>query len=133
MHLFQTGFVFAWNIYANRIIGHYHEKHNYIAEKVKQIPENERDSVVGFDFPCDLYLYADIIPCYKYYTHQEWWSKSDPSVMASFLEYINSGEATWLLTLPNEDNEDVLEIISQKYVIVDEDNHFNMYRIKESR
>ncbi len=133
MHLFQAGIVSAKNIYANYVIGHYQEKHSYIAEKVKQIPENERDSVVGFNFPCDLYLYADIVPCYKYYTHQEWWSKSDPTVMESFLEYINSGEATWLLTLPNEDNEDILEIISQKYVVVDEDKYFNMYRIKESR
>lgn len=128
----NVGLVFAKSVYSTHVIKYYKNIHDSVEEIVEQIPENERDAVVGFEVPCSYYLYADIVPCSKYYTHQEWWSVSDPDIMVSFIDHINSGQVLWVLTKPKEDNPELLEILAQKYVLVDSNEHLNIYRLKES-
>ena len=132
-HALVAGYGLAKDVYANYYLGYPQAIHNNISTIIETIPEDERDSVIGFEIPCDYYLHADIVPNFKYYTHQEWWSKSDPAVMESFAEHIESGNSLWVLTLPDEDNEQVLEILSKKYILVNETKYFNMYRMKEGK
>lgn len=127
----NVGISVAKQFYANHIINNQKEIYTCVSDAVKIIPEDEKDSVVGFNFPCSYYLYADIVPCFKYYTHQEWWSKNDPKIIDSFVEHINSGGASWLLILPNEDNEDVLRVVSEKYELVEENRCMKLYKFKK--
>ena len=117
----NVGYSVAASFYASHVVDRQKTAYNSISSTVEIIPEDEKDSVVGFNFPCQYYLYADIVPCFKYYTHQEWWSISDPTIINSFIEYVDSGDVLWLMTLPEEDNTDVLGVISEKYELIEED------------
>jgi hypothetical protein len=132
-YILNIGYGFANVVYVNCFLGKYKEMDKNISELVSEIPQNERDAVIGYEIPPAYYLYADIVPSFKYYTHHQWWTRNDPSIMKSFVEYVESGDALWLLTLPNEDNERILSIISDKYMLVEKNKYINMYRIKESR
>lgn len=132
-HVLSAGYGLAQVVYGNYVLGYPQKTHNDISKTVEQIPQDERDSVIGYEIPCDYYLYADIVPSFKYYTHHKWWSTNDTSIMESFVKYIESDDALWLLTLPNEDDERILKIISEKYVLVEESKYINLYRIKEGR
>lgn len=128
--ILQVGYSVAKQFYASCITDDKKTIYNYVSGAVEVIPKDEKDSVVGFEFPCQYYLYGDIVPCFKYYTHQEWWSKSDPKIIESFVEYIDSGGALWLLILPDEDNKDVLRVISEKYELVEENPYLKLYELK---
>ena len=131
LNIFAIIRVIGAAIYTNFVSGSSVIVHNVIEEETKQIPIDERDSVIGYNIPCSYYLHADITPCYKYYTHQEWWSKNDPTIKSSFMKRLNSGEILWLLTLPNENDGSICQIISNKYVLKTKTNYFNIYRLKK--
>ncbi len=131
VYLLYAGYDAAKHIYRNYISDAQEKQYHTIATEIKQIPLDERDAVIGYKIPSEYYLQADIVPCFKYYTMQEWWSRSNPAIKTSFLEYIAAEDTLWLLTCPDEDDSHILEIISERYVLVAENEYFNMYRTKD--
>lgn len=90
-------------------------RHYVVSRDMGQIPENERDSVIGFEVQASDYLSGDIIPCYKYYTLQETWAISSPHILDEFIDYVDEEEPLWLLTTKLEPETELDRIISEKY------------------
>ncbi len=66
-----------------------------------KIPEEDKDSVIGYMVPSNWYLENDILPCYKYYTLQEWVGRFDPQILLDFNEMMEKNPPKWVL-IPRE-------------------------------
>ena len=106
-------------------------RHETLSEDFSKIPEAERSSVIGYNIPASDYLSGDIIPCYKYYTLQETWSITNPTIQEEFFAWLSTSEPLWLLVTPHEDNERVGDIIREKYELKYENDYLEFYRLKD--
>lgn len=102
-----------------------------VSEDLALISEEEKDSVIGCELPAKYYLYGDILPCYKYYTYQSWWSKADPQIMADFLSYLEEEKPLWILTEAECGNKRVLALLESDYELKHGDEYVMMYRLRE--
>ena len=132
MHFLNAEYVITQTIYHNYTLKIFEKKADLVSQIVEQIPEDERDSVIGYEISSDVYLYAGITPSFKYYTMQNWWAKNDPAIMDDFLEYLDSGSPTWVMVIPYEDDAPVMDILAEKYQYVDNCSYVVLYRLKES-
>lgn len=102
-----------------------------IKEDLKIIPDIEKDSVIGFQIKTDIYHYADIIPCYKYYTLQETWAITNTQILEDFLIWTETEKPLWVLK-DTENTNDLFEEILDKYYEEKEKNEFiTIYRLKD--
>lgn len=106
----------------------------YTAETIKadidRIPETERTSIIGYKISPAYYLYADVIPCYKYYTLQDTWAITTPEILTDFMTYIRTEKPLWVLTVPGEDNEQLRGIVEENYTLSIMDEFIWFYRLK---
>ena len=131
LNLYTALFSSLYAAYHTYVTRETSKEYQSVFSETRNIPTEERVSVIGYNLPSQYYIYADIVPCYKYYTHHDWWSVSDPSIKSSFIEWLKKEEPLWLLTIPDEDDSDLLEIISNKYVLESENEYITLYRIGE--
>ena len=101
-----------------------------IREVTDHIPEEERDSVIGYQMPVSYYMLADIVPCHKYYTWQETWAVVDPEILTEFMDWIQTENPTWILVTPQEDNETILALLDSRYEAVAGNDRLVSYRLK---
>ena len=106
-------------------------RHEVLSADFSRIPETERASVIGYNISASDYLSGDIIPCYKYYTLQEHWSITNPTILDDFIDWLSTSEPLWILVTPHEDNARVREIIRAKYELKYENDYLIFYRLKE--
>ena len=95
-----------------------------------KIPENERDSVIGFEIQSADYLAGNIVPCYKYYTLQNTWSITNPQIAEDFVSYVADNTPLWLIMSKNHTNEELNEIINEEYGFQFENKYMTFYRLK---
>lgn len=107
----------------------YKEKYMTIKNDLKLIPNDEKNYVIGYNIPAAYYLIGDILPCYKYYIHQEWWSISNPNIKIEFLKWLENNKVLWLITLPDEDCEEINKIILNNYELKHSNDYINVYRL----
>jgi len=113
------------------IDGEIPSRYTAVHTDMQRIPEQERDSVIGYDIRSSDYLYGDITPCYKYYTLQEGWSLVNPQILTDFMAYLRGEDRPlWVITNPQEDNEELLEILSDLYALQFENDYLVFYRVK---
>ena len=108
-----------------------YDQYHQIHDSVKQIPEDERDSVIGFGVLADFYVHADIVPCYKYYTLQRWMTTDENDVYGQFMEYVRNDHPLWLVTKPDEDDSGIKAVLNDSYEFVTEDDYACYYRLKQ--
>lgn len=130
LYLYNIAYIFKTTVYSNYINDSTLEKHTTIKNDLELIPVAERNSVIGYGIPAAYYLHGDIIPCYKYYTHQEWWSISNPSIQTEFIKWLQDEKPLWLLTVPDEDNQELCNIILNNYELKHSNNYLNIYRLQ---
>lgn len=97
-----------------------------------RIPEQERDSVIGYEIRTQIYLLGDIMPCYKYYALQETWARTAPFIGEEFMDYVENEEPLWVLTEPGQDNEELLRILGEKYTRQFENEYVVYYRLNDT-
>lgn len=131
IYCFSMGYSFLANVKLNYITKDVVIKSAEIREMAKKIPEEEKDSVLGFEIPAENYIRAGIIPCYKYYTYQSWWSKNDPSIMESYLEYVDEEKPKWLLVNPSACDKEMQEFILDRYELTDNNKYIYCFHLKE--
>ena len=76
-------------------------------------------------------MYADIIPCYKYYTFQKWWSESNPSIDKDFMKWLEEDKPLWVITNANESDKQLNGILEEVYELKNESKHLKVYRLNE--
>jgi len=97
------------------------------------IPQGDLDSVFGYSVPAGWFLMADITPCYKYFTLQEWWGLYDPEVIIETNEMIENNPPQWIVM--NNDpqtNQTIYDVLATKYQLITQDKVIALYhRISE--
>lgn len=118
-------------IYKTYLTDTAYDQYRQIHESTEQIPEDERDSVIGFGVLADFYVHADIVPCYKYYTLQRWMTTDENDVYGQFMDYVQSERPLWLVTKPDEDDSGIKAVLDDSYTFVTEDDYACYYRLNQ--
>ena len=106
-------------------------QYHQIRESVKQIPEDERNSVIGFGVLADFYVHAEIVPCYKYYTLQRWMTTDENDIYGQFMDYVRHEQPLWIVTRPEEDDSEIKSILDSSYTLVTTDDYAYYYRLNQ--
>lgn len=93
------------------------------------IPEDENDSVIGFEVSACDYLALDIIPCYKYYTLQQTWSITTPHILPDFLKWVSDNQPIWLLTSTEALPEEMQALLDASYSFYAKNDYIVFYRL----
>lgn len=70
---------------------------------LEQIPQEERDSIVGYNIPVSTYLSWEITPCYTYFHHQDWQGEKSDTLMSKIQDEYETCQAKWIIA-PNGKN-----------------------------
>ncbi len=105
-------------------------RYNAIRECADQIPEEERDSIIGYKIRAADYLTCDILPCYKYYTLQDSWATFDPHILTEFFDFLQTAPPTWLITTPDEEDPTLLNILDTQYQFQFGNEYLTFYRLR---
>jgi len=107
----------------------------------EEIPPDERDRVMGYNFSCvdaSWYLVTDIMPCYRYFGLTEWFAKIDPAIGEENASFLKSGRAKWVVTMRGEfEDEAIKAILADKYYLYKtehldtSDRDIDLYRLKQ--
>lgn len=97
------------------------EKNNSLASV---IPEEERDSVASYNVGSNWFLDTGIYPCYKYFTLQEWQGKFDSDLENNVTEYFTSGEAKWIVSSIQINNDEIQKYLDEQYRVVGIDDTY---------
>ncbi|MBE7065358.1 MAG: hypothetical protein E7384_06065 [Ruminococcaceae bacterium] len=115
------------------------EVYNTVRNCLSIIPEDEKDSFIGYNLNAGYYMYGDLLPCHKYYILHDWWSKADPSINTDFLNWLEEETPVWIMTPPNEDSMSINETVQNKmsdilenhYELKDKNKYICLYRVKD--
>ena len=105
-----------------------YDRYHQMSAAADIIPENERDSVIGFSIPPEWYMDCDVVPCYKYYIFQHWWTTSELDVYGEFLNYVETEHPKWLITRVKMEDEGLLSIMDDNYVLQEENDYACFYK-----
>lgn len=130
VNLYYDVFYLDWTVRANLLSDETTVQHETIYGNMSRIPEDERDSVIGYNVPSAVYLQGDILPCYRYYTLQDWWSNNDPSIKSDFVEWLCREKPLWVLTPPSEAGK-LLDFIPEDYNLLFWDEYLFYYRLSD--
>ena len=75
---------------------------------------SDRDSVWGYDVLAQDYLYADIIPCFRYFAIQRWMEDSDPQIAPEIDEMLETDPPVWVF-IYQKDTEMAEKLLSLGY------------------
>jgi len=106
-------------------------RYTYVAEDMQKIPQEERDSVIGYEIMAMDYLAGEIIPCYKYYTLQSTWAITDPQIVQEFFDWVDTNEPLWVLTTTTKTGTDLDDVLQKKYNFQFENPYICFYRLIE--
>ncbi len=96
------------------------------------IPEDERDSVFGYDVSAAWFLYADIMPCFNIFTLQESWAANYPEFGRQINEMMTDNPPKWVIihNISIVKSRQFLNIINSNYELVAENGHDLLYKIR---
>lgn len=64
---------------------------------VDRLLTEDRDRVWGFDLLPRDYLYADVMPCYRYFADQSWMGAAEPGILEEIDAMLQSDPPVWVL------------------------------------
>lgn len=100
--------------------GYYDAEVESVNDIVEEIPLDERDSVWSYDVKPKFYLYANITPCYKYFTLQSFQSQGNEYIKPGIEELMTNDAPKWIImNAGGTDNEFLNFVLKDKYVSVD--------------
>ncbi len=96
---------------------------------LSDIPDEERDDVLGYLVPGEYYLMGDVTPCFRYAVLQESWGSIEEQILEDTMQCLSSGEAKWVMITTEEyTNQRALAILDRNYEIVNENDYCKLYR-----
>lgn len=98
---------------------------------LSDIPDEERDAVLGYLVPAEYYLIGDVTPCFRYAILQESWGSIEEQILEDTMQCLSSGEAKWVMITTEEyTNQRALAILNRNYEIANENDYCKLYRIR---
>ena len=94
------------------------------------IPKEELNSFVAYG-DNDLktfYLLHNLLPCYKYFSIQEWHSSFSQYLKNDIHETFEEGDALWILIGNNADN--INDILEMRYSLIAEEGKYKLYHLQ---
>lgn len=91
-----------------------------VQECIQVIPEEDRDSVIGYEISTSWYIDSGITPCYKYYSMQHWWSFEGFDVNQAFMDYVSSEFPKWIVAGTEIKDDQLNNILADHYTLVNE-------------
>lgn len=101
---------------------------------IEQIPQAERNSFVAFDCPRRLYLKADIMPAFRFYTLQQWMATNSAAFAETIHSEFDECDVKWVMTFNLYHSQLVTsDIIGEKYTLVAQSEYglYSLYRLNE--
>ena len=106
---------------------------HYSADELSaRIPENERDSVFGYDVSAAWFLHSDIMPCYRLFTLQESWSEHYPEFGRQINQMMLDNPPKWVIihNIDIIESRQFLNILNSNYELDSECGYDLLYRRK---
>ncbi|MBS3203735.1 hypothetical protein J0J80_01525 [Turicibacter bilis] len=113
-----------------KIKSEYYSTYNQSAQQLAEyIPENEKNSVLGYNTSSKWFLATDIFPCTRFYTNQDWWGIFDSIVFDEINSVLLNEVPKWIITnnLDGISNENIKQYIVENYVFVDKNEAGELY------
>ena len=89
-----------------------------VQDCIQVIPEEDRDSVIGYEISTSWYIDRGITPCYKYYSMQHWWSADGFDVNQEFMDYVSSEFPKWIVAGTDIKDDQLKNILADHYTLV---------------
>lgn len=104
-------------------------------DAAKQIPDNELNSVYAYQVMARFYPSSGLLPCYKYFTMQEWHGKYNPAVLDSINLMMEKQPPLWVVSQFRDmsNNERFYEIVNQKYHLHYKNDLFEVFRLNNKK
>ena len=97
-----------------------------------QIPDEDKDSVYCYDISATWLLQADIMPCFKIFILQEWWSEMYPEFGRQINQMMLEKQPKWVVihNIDIVNSKQFMNIINNNYELVDEYSYDRLYKLK---
>lgn len=109
-----------------------YDEYEQIKAGISVIPEEERDSVIGYNVLANFYYHADILPCYRYFTLQKWQTTDKVNVYQDFMVYLIDEHPLWVIIRAGEEDQLIRGILKTGYTRKSADNRYEYYRFIEN-
>lgn len=108
---------------------------DHVMETAECIPEEERDSVLGYEVPLRWYSIADIIPCSKYCGWQEHYMELSPQIEEEMTMLMQTEAPKWIVTKANIvlENEMMSRELQEHYIVMRQNDDFVLYKKDQVR
>lgn len=108
-------------------------EYRYAMETAAYIPEDERDSVWGYECNQRWFLIADIMPYSRYCGWQEHYMQLSPQIEADIREMMENEPPKWIVTKASTvfHNGLMIEQIERKYEVFAENEGYRLYRLAD--
>ena len=108
-------------------------EYRYVTETAAYIPEEERNSVWGYECHQRWFLSADIMPYSRYCGWQEHYMQLSPQIETDIRKMMESEPPKWIVTKASTvfQNAMMIEQMEGKYEIFVENEGFRLYRLKD--
>lgn len=106
--------------------------HYSASELSARIPEEDRDSVFGYDVSAAWFLHADIMPCYRLFTLQESWSEHYPEFGRQINQMMMDTPPKWVVihNIDIIESRQFMNILSENYELDSECGYDLLFRHK---
>lgn len=106
--------------------------HYSASELSTRIPEEDRDSVFGYDVSAAWFLHADIMPCYRLFTLQESWSEHYPEFGRQINQMMMDTPPKWVVihNIDIIESRQFMNILSENYELDSECGYDLLFRHK---
>ncbi len=98
------------------------------AELLKDLPQNERKSVVGYNCSIDLYTRHNVMPCYSLFGGQEKGARLSDKYRSKLLGQLNSQKAKWIVVNTRNEVDHITPVLRNHYSLVKQVACFDLYR-----
>lgn len=119
-YFFLSAYRTAAPIYKCYLTDICYNRYAEVQKAIEVIPEEERDSVVGYEIATSWYVDSSITPCYKYYSMQHWFSSELVNANQEFIQYVKTQHPTWVVAPLNLEEEDLKQVLKEDYTLVSE-------------
>lgn len=99
------------------------------AELLKDLPQNERKSVVGYNCSIDLYTRHNVMPCYSLFGGQEKGARLSNKYRSKLLGQLNSQKAKWIVVNTRNEVDHITPVLRNHYSLVKQVAYFNLYHL----
>ena len=109
---------FEWinSIYDSAYPSQYAQAIKYLSN---QIPEDERDRVIGYNVRADWYLISGIYPCFKHAFDHDYRNSLSEELQEETVDFFESLTAKWIVVQQNIGQPEIKEIVEENYVETD--------------